>query len=167
MREKLERALDRWTPPGGSRAMWWLRWMCGLELVIGVAYCLAEFLSRYLDQRYWLTWGYGSKTPGAVMTDFGVLMEGTMRWFLVAAVLLVVLMGLHYGHHRFRSKSVYLMRRLPDRWEYHRRCLALPLAGLALCGVLAFACLCLCYAIYMLATPAVWLTPDQWQKIWR
>ena len=58
------------------------------------------------------------------------------------------------------------MRRLPDPWELHRRCLTLPLlaAGLSLlCGAAFFF---LYFGIYLAATPAQSLAPGQWQKIW-
>ena len=63
--------------------------------------------------------------------------------------------------------SIYLMRRLPDRWELHRRCLVFPFAGLVLCVAAAFLTVVLCYACYMIATPEICLTPGQWQKYWR
>ena len=37
----------------------------------------------------------------------------------------------NYQSHYRGSRSIYLMRRLPDRWELHRRCLILPLLELA------------------------------------
>lgn len=79
--------------------------------------------------------------------------------FLGAALLAFV----NYSNFRNGSKSVYLMRRLPDRWEYHRRCLALPLMTI-LAGLVSIPILIgLFYAIYLHATPEQCLQPDQWE----
>lgn len=82
-------------------------------------------------------------------------------FLFLGAILLAVY---NYSGFRNGSKSHYLMRRLPDRWEYHRRCLTLPLltilAGLVLIPVL----LGLYYAIYIHFTPEQCLQPDQWER---
>ena len=79
--------------------------------------------------------------------------------FLVAAILSFV----NYSGFRNGSKSCYLMRRLPDQWEYHRRCLALPLLAI-LAGLVSIPLLIgLFYALYLHATPAQCLQPDQWE----
>ena len=73
----------------------------------------------------------------------------------------------HYAYHYQGSRSVYLMRRLPDRWEYHRRCLAIPAATVAATAVLLAGSLALFYGAYMLFTPAACVVPGQWAEIWR
>lgn len=71
-----------------------------------------------------------------------------------------------YNYMSFRngSSSHYLMRRLPDKWEYHRRCLALPLLTILASLVLIPVLLGLYYAIYILFTPEQCLQPDQWER---
>ena len=68
-------------------------------------------------------------------------------------------MGFHNG-----SNSHYVMRRLPDKWEYHRRCLALPLMTILASLLLIPLLLGLYYAIYILFTPEQCLQPDQWER---
>ena len=65
----------------------------------------------------------------------------------------------HYLYHYQGSRSIYLMRRLPDRWELLRRCIALPLCG-ALAALLTGLLITLLWAgIYLLATPRELLSP--------
>lgn len=105
---------------------------------------------------------------GALMPDFADLLGWSFAGFGVLLLGAVLTAALHAACHRQGgSRADYLMRRLPDRWEYPRRCLAVPAAA-ALAGLLAMgALLAVYYAVYMTCTPAACLTPDQWGKIWR
>ena len=51
--------------------------------------------------------------------------------FALLAGWMVALALVHLLSHYQESRSIYLMRRLPDRGELWRRCLTLPLTGLA------------------------------------
>lgn len=104
---------------------------------------------------------------GAVMTDFADLMDFVLIGFLVIAVIMFVFIIYNYAYHRQGSKSIYLMRRLPSRWELHKRCITLPAVAVLLCAIAAFIMLCIYYWVYMAVTPEKCLTPGQWQKIWR
>ena len=55
------------------------------------------------------------------------------------------------------------MRRLPDRWEYHRRCLTIPLLAILSALVLIVVLIGLFYALYLHATPEQCLQPNQWE----
>ena len=92
----------------------------------------------------------------AMMPEFTDLLGGSLR-----AVFVIVLALLVQG-----SKSIYLMKRLPDRWELHRRCILLPALGIAGSLLIGFTLLMIYFAIYMLVTPDRCLPPDQWQKLW-
>lgn len=63
------------------------------------------------------------------------------------------------------AKSIYLMGRLPDRWELHRRCLTLPLGWLLSAVLLPVLTLLVYYGIYYLITPAACLRPGQLAKL--
>lgn len=159
--------LTRWLPPGyppeRDEAVYALAYMatvlCSLGLYFmhyGAAY---GDLFRHVD-------GEKVLLPGAVMPDFAALLPGVFGSFLLMAAVTAVLAALHYQYFYQGGRSIYLMRRLPDRWELPRRCLALPLAG----AVFALATLVLLFflffAHYMLKTPPEALSPHQWQKIW-
>lgn len=103
---------------------------------------------------------------GARMEDFSVLMRGALLGFLVTALLMVFLAAYHYRWHFQGSKSIYLMRRLPSKYELARRCLAVPVLGILLAALTAFLLACLYYAVYIRLTPPQCLTPGQWQAFW-
>ncbi len=64
----------------------------------------------------------------------------------------------HYRSYRSGSRADYTMRRLPDKTEYHRRALAIPLFGLVGLALVYLAVLGIDIAIYYLMTPA-WMEP--------
>lgn len=159
--------LARHAPPGleleGEKKLF------GWGLLCAAGYSLL-FLVRYLDARDELFYDrLGKKVlwENAVMPDFAQLLGDALYGFAVLAVCLAGVAVWHYLYHWQGSKSIYTLRRLPDRWVLHRRCLTLPLAGLAVCAAAALALLLVYYAVYQLATPAACLTPGQWQKLWR
>lgn len=84
---------------------------------------------------------------------------------LLLALGAVVLAAYNYGKLWRGSKPVYLMARLPDRWELHRRCLGVPLGLLLAALVLAALLLLVYYGVYRLLTPAQWLRPGQLARL--
>lgn len=82
---------------------------------------------------------------------------------VVGAILLAVW---NYLGFRRETKSVYLMKRLPDRWELSRRCLALPLLTLLACGVLVPLLTGLFYGLYLYLPPPEAIPPDNGKIFW-
>lgn len=159
--------LSRFAPPG-----WNLEtekrifgWGMALSTLFSMSYII-----NFLSERQALYWKIGTEVqlrPDAVMPDFVDVLHPLLMGFPLLALCLAAFIPLRYAYHHQGSKSIYLMRRLPDRWERHRRCWTLPLLGIAACLLAAFILLLIYYAIYMAATPEACLTPHQWQKIWR
>lgn len=130
----------------------WLLWGAALGLAADL-----NFLISYLQARSNLYFYRGSHRflwPDAAMLPFSQLLGFSLWGCFLAAVAMVGLAAWHYALHFRGSKSIYTMRRLPQRWELHRRCLTVP--ALAAAGYLLEAALLLGldYAIYRLATPA-------------
>lgn len=109
------------------------------------------------------------KKAGQPAEPFSLYFWGTMWFSPVLAVLpVMVLVTLIYltakiiAHYRmFRSggsRSDYTMRRLPDRREFHRRALAIPLFGLIGLALVYLAVLGIDIAFYYLITPG-WMNP--------
>ena len=69
-------------------------------------------------------------SPEAQMPDFVEILDSSLAGFGVVAASAVPWILLHYLYHWQGSRSIYLMRRLPDSWELHRRCLTVPLAAI-------------------------------------
>lgn len=95
--------------------------------------------------------------PVMKIPAFYGLIENGFRLFPLVWLVMALEVISAYGYHRMGSMSIYLMRRLPDRWELHRRCWTLPvlitLGSLASMGLIAL----VCYGIYRGFTPAEWL----------
>ena len=103
--------------------------MTGL-LCLGLA-CSLLFVIRYGNARSNL-WGYlngkHQRIPGRMMLEFGELMQGVFLPLAVIAFGFVVVAVLFYLYHYQGCRSIYTMRRLPNRWELWRRCLTMPAA---------------------------------------
>ena len=153
----------RWAPPGldtsGERRVF--RWGMFLSLLVSFL-----FFPRYFFALNELYSGIGQNRrliPGAVMEPFGSVLDCVLCGFLVTALVMAGFLLRHYAYHWQGSRSIYLMRRLPDRWELHRRCLAQPLFFMALCVLAALALLLLYYILYVTLTPAECLPPELWR----
>ena len=133
-----------------------------------MGYSLLYFLrfSNYLDWLYERRGAVKVLMEGVFMVDFIVVLEDALTWFWGAAVCCLLAIPFNYAHHYKDTKSIYTMRRLPKRWELHRRCLTLPVAGAVILLILSFLMLVLYFWHYMAVVPDVCLTPNQWNKIW-
>ena len=137
-------------------------------IVCSFAYSL-QFLIRYGNSHSSLyTWVRNERVllPNAVMEDFYILLGSSLLGFAIVALCSLAIIIYHYAYHWQGSKSIYLMKRLPNRLELHRRCLTLPLLA-ALMSLLVAAILLLAYyGIYVACTPKECFLPGQWQKLW-
>ena len=128
---------------------------------------MVQFMYAMDDVYEYTGWNQRALIPGAVMPDFYT----TMDWVLIGyqAIGLYQFKAIYdnYASHRQDSMSIYLMRRLPDRWELHRRCLGLPLMGIGVCVLAALVTVVVCYGCYMIGAPQQCLAPHQWEKYWR
>ena len=126
-------------------------------LLAAVVYSLS-FVYKYIDARNSLfVYKYGSVKmimEGAVMPAFAVILDDTMDGFLMFFWIMVVLIVMHYMTYYKESKSIYLMKRLPDKWELYRRSVVVPLVAILIQIITGAACLMLYYGIYLFFTPA-------------
>ena len=160
---------SRYAPPGADLRP--QRRVLLLGMVFSLLYSLG-FVYRCIDARaglyvYNASSGVHVLREGAVMPDFFRVLDGALLGFGLLAILMLGFCIVYYAYHRQGSRSIYLMRRLPNRWELHRRCLSLPLLGAAVCILAAALLLPLYYGVYCLATPAQCFRPGQWEMIWR
>ena len=91
--------------------------------------------------------------PGAVAIAFWQLAHPYGSLFLPYFLFLAFLAVYHYTYYYRETKSIYLMRRLPERGVLVKSCMQAPLLGMA-AGALAMAALCLVYyGVYLLGIP--------------
>ena len=150
----MKRDYSRLFPPGAD----WRREVRRTLQALGaaIAWSLTFFL-RYISAHGALYRVVNSRRvliPGAVMQPFSEVLGPSLWGFALAAIAGAGLAALHYASFYRGSRSVYLMRRLPDPLEWHRRCLALPCACIIACAALAAALWGLFYLFYLNVTPA-------------
>lgn len=150
----------RHLPPGWD----WENLRAGLLWGHGASLAsLFIFVNRYLDSRASL---YShiqqldgtlvkQLIPGRTVAPFWTLLAGMPLWGMwIFWILMGVQVWRHYSCHTRDSMPIYLMRRLPDKWELHRRCWTVPVLA-CLVELLVFAVgIGLCWLLWYVATPA-------------
>ena len=148
---------EKYTPPGIEFTKQMTICLTGIGAAFGWSW---SFLVKYLTARGELfdrTMTGIVVRDGALMQDFWNLVHEDMDsldGFLVFYLVMIGLMVYYYLYYYQGSKSIYLMQRLPDRWEIHRRNVTLPLVAIVLGILTEIVVLLLYYAIYMMCTPA-------------
>lgn len=107
----------------------------------------------------------GKLIPETMMPDFVQLADNAFLGFGALILAMILLMAANYRYFVTGSKSIYLMRRLPRKYEMLKRCLAVPTAVILLSLSAAFLLLMIYYWIYCSVTPEQCLAPGQWQKL--
>jgi hypothetical protein len=161
-----EHRLEFHVPPGVNLRQE-LNWLV-YGGVAGLLYSL-KFLIHYAKnyERLFLRDGMSKVlNTRAVMPDFMEILGSSLGGFLILALCMGAVAIYHYAYHYEGSKSIYLMKRLPNRRELPRRCITLPLLGTLACLCASLFLLFIYFAVYMAFTPPACLTPHQWQKIW-
>lgn len=93
---------------------------------------------------------------GAIMLPFdAILLYALWLFYLVAFYSLASAVLHHITYYTGGSKSIYLMRRLPQRWELLRRDITLPLLGASISLLSALLLKLLFWGLYY------WITPTQ------
>ena len=138
-----------------------LRWFAigmGVSALYSIKF-LFSFFSVRGDLLYQLKHLPLQDTQLLEMPHFWFFLDRAYLGFLLLALCMPAVALFHYLYHYQGSRSIYLMRPLPDRWELLRRCIALPLCG-ALAALLTGLLITLLWAgIYLLATPRELLSP--------
>ncbi len=111
---------------------------------------VSALYERYLVDGEWVQ----QLVPNRVVPRFSWLILGTpLMGFGIFFLCMALQVARHYRYHTRDSMSIYLMKRLPNRWELHRRCWTVPLlaslAELLLMGLMIF----LCWLLYRYTTP--------------
>lgn len=151
MKIDLGRYIPMGIEPEGERSL--LLWSLGAGTVWSFFLFVSSYNEAYNNLFHHVGFGRTMLREGAVMPGLFEIMAGTETIFVLVCAAMPFWALYHYAYHYNGSKSIYLMRRLPERWELHRRCLAVPAVGavssMALQGLLGS----LYYLIYILCTP--------------
>lgn len=142
-------------------------WIFISAIIIGIIRSLLFFYVYTVDYNSLFEFVNGEKIliSGSYMTYFYEIIDGCFNGFLIAIFIFIFLIFYHYMYHFKDSKSIYTMKRLPNKSELHIRCLSVPLTGIALSAALSIGLLLAFYFYYMAKTPPECLYPDQWEKL--
>ncbi len=141
-----------------------------------VLYGIGLFLAWFISVGFWVdlqntlvSLSYVQVLAGqtVAMPSFAALLGNYMIGFSVLAVLCLALIPLYYQMHYGESRSVYVMRRLPQRGALHRRCVTLPLCLAGLTLLIGGALLAFYYHQYCKLTPAEFLQSGQLALLWQ
>lgn len=100
------------------------------------------------------------------MSPFAEVLGGSLWGFAVVALICLALTAVRWGYYYQGSRSIYFMRRLPQRGELTRRTAGLPVLLAMLTLVCAAVMLLGCLAAYWLIVPEEIRPVDQWQSMW-
>ena len=168
LRLQLARRCERYAPPGLSlESMKNTYIWCVLFSFGGLLWFVMRFF--YHKDKLFEENQLGERflREGAVMADFDAVLGLSFVWCALGAMVLAAYIVYFYCSYHSGSKSIYTMRRLPDRWEIHRRSIPLPLLAAASIVVLRAVLVLICFAAYMGWTPDQCLPNDQWTILWR
>lgn len=128
--------------------------------LIRALFFLAEYYNEYTSLFRETLTGEQVLRDGAMMPAFSVLSDGVLSGFTFTAAVMLLFFCRNLLTFYQGSRSIYLMRRLPDAWELPRRTAVLPLCGAAVAVLTAFLMYGILYAVYMGVTPSPCLPPD-------
>ena len=147
-----------WTPeayfPPGYEYEW--EWKgAALLLGIGAAFSLLFFpgLCRAAEALYIDTDSGRVVREGAAAASFGQLTANHWALYVPFVLFLVAMMISHYAYYFRGTKSIYLMRRLPERGALFQSCAAGPLLGLWTAAAGLALLYLLYYGIYLMVIP--------------
>lgn len=147
--------LSRFAPPGTQIKEEIKR----LGLGLAAATCIAVLIygislrSAY-DSLFERVGGDRVLRPDAMMLPFDSLLGQSLSLFYIVALCSLFAVVFHHLSYYTGSKSIYLMRRLPQRWELIQRDFTLPLIGALISLLAAFLLKLLFLAAYYIVTPA-------------
>ncbi len=159
--QKIKFLLHRILPPGTSLQS--ILTLYGLSLALSLINNML-FLVKYASARarlYAVIDGVKILRKGAVIPTFAELTENCSLGVLLMAVVALYLLIQNYLSFYQGSRSIYLMRRLPDRWDLLRRTAVFPLLSFLFAVLLLFALWSVYVLIYVSLTPAQCLPAGQ------
>ena len=138
----------------------------GIILALAAGFSLVFFIRLSVKYQVLFEWDYKTGTnllrENAQMPLYTEILRGALNGLYGLAIASLLGILRNYASFWQGSKSIYLMRRLPDRFELHRRCLVLPIAEAVISLLAAVILFFLYYAIYIAVTPEQCLIPNQW-----
>ena len=155
-----KRKLSRLVPPGmsGRHEVGWTV----LELAAAVGCNALAFFNLYYERFKTLAEEEEyCKRIGTEMTmkmwSFKAMAGGCGVFYLIVVIIMAFMCLVHCIYYFKGAKSIYLIRRLPQKGAFIRYTFGLPALGAALSAVCFLAVRLILLAVYYTVTPAAWL----------
>ncbi|MGI6766279.1 MAG: hypothetical protein ACOX4R_03555 [Lentihominibacter sp.] len=129
----------------------------GLCICLGVGEHLL-FFAKYIMEMRVIARSIKGVTiePGVAMPYFWELQNHTLYGYFAAILLVFIVQAYwNYSYYNKETKSVYVMKRLPDRKEYARTIWVTPLIEALVIAVIMIGNIFIDYGIYTIFTPDV------------
>ena len=159
--------LSRYTLPG--MGLKWDALYFGLLFLAMALIALSALLGDYRSAlRALYVYRYGTQIlrQGAVMPGLNTLIRHKLVVFWAYAGFCALRAFANYCSFFTETKSIYLMKRLKDKNELSRRCLAIPAAACGVALILFLLLLWLFVLIYRNGVPARCMPPEETLNIW-
>lgn len=142
--------------PPGYEYRWELAITAGLTLIaVCFSMCFFIRLDRAVtDLYYYDVSAVRCLRPDAVIDPFHRIAGGSWQAFWLPALSQAAIAVYHYCYYYRDTRSIYLMRRLPERGLVIRSCLAAPLLCLGTLALVIGVLWLLYLGCYFLAVPA-------------
>ena len=119
--------IKRNSPPGIDLKQEWRVFLIGN--IVSVCISFFAFIDKYIDARNQLFFYEIDKKmliDGAIIAPFSSLFSVYFSGFFFVSCFMLGYVIYHYLYYRQDSMSIYLMKRLPNKRELHRRALTVP-----------------------------------------
>ena len=145
----------------------------GLPVVTFYSYKnrLLTQLYRVFDQNVVFTNKLGYPVGGIIhggrqIEKLNTLLQGILWWMIIAVTVFIVY-AVYYYRVYYQRHAVYLMKRVPDRFEMHRRCLTVPIILTVEAIIIAVILVLYCKYLYYRYTPEMYLPANGTINLWR
>lgn len=163
----MKRKLSKLLPPGAEVKQTLYSCLLLLFVELGISFGYLFVFFDHLNSLYYVKFRKRYLFEDAMMPTLNELLAGKLFGFVILAAGCIALAVGHYLMFTRESKSIYLMKRLKDPADLHRRCLTVPALCLA-CGVVLAALLLGLYTLlYFWLTPTQCLPLNQTFQLWR
>ena len=129
----------------------------GVLLGMGMVFSLRFFgrLHNAVEALYYMDRIRGrTLRPGETAEPFLALAGSSAGFFLPLYLFLTAMMLYHYFYYHRETKSIYLVRRLPEKGFLRKSCVRMPLLGMGVGAAVMTVLFLLYYGIYLLSIPA-------------
>ncbi len=148
--------LERYSPPG-------YEWKEELNLIVGY-FVVAVLISFWFFREFQSAMNLVS--PSAYMPPFEVLIKKSFFMIRFLPFHMARYIWLRYQYFNKETKSIYLMLRLPRRFEYHFRCWALPVIFILSAILLSMVTKAIYFLFYTYMVPLSAWPPGQSMNLW-